>query len=176
MARFIPRCSGFTLVEACISLAVLALITGIGLPGFQQLLAANRVRAASHELSAGFASARLAAVSRNIAVVACPGDGLRCQDDSDWSRGWMVFHDPDRDLQPNRLEDILSVHQPRSDRLRVVSSQGRRQLRYLPSGRSHGSNLTVSICEGGRLHARVIVNNVGRVRSEQVRPARDCPA
>ena len=50
-------------------------------------------------------------------------------------------------------------------------------LRYLPDGSSAGSNLTVSICSpAGVLLAQVIVNNIGRPRSERPKTPAPCPA
>ncbi len=168
---------GFTLLECLISMAVLVLVAGIGVPGFQSLARAHHVRATVADLSADFALARVSAISRGVPVVACPThDGLRCIRDSEWARGWMVFPDADRNHQPDTPDDVISVRQTKNPRLRVFTNAGRPQLRYLPSGMSAGSNLTVSICDGSRVAARVVVNNAGRVRSE--RPARpaDCPA
>jgi len=66
---------------------------------------------------------------------------------------------------------------PTSRHLRVVSTTGRQQLRYLPDGRSAGTNLTISICNPkGELLGAVIVNNMGRARSERPKVPTACPA
>jgi type IV fimbrial biogenesis protein FimT len=59
--------------------------------------------------------------------------------------------------------------------LRVRSSRHRSQARFLPDGRSSGSNLSILLCHpDARIQTvRVIVNNAGRVRSE--RPAGTSP-
>ena len=56
----------------------------------------------------------------------------------------------------------------------MVSSAGRPQLRYLPDGRSSGSNLRVRLCRDDTLLGQVIVNNVGRVRSESASGSKPC--
>ena len=73
---------------------------------------------------------------------------------------------------------ILRVDlEPTSRKLRVVSTKGRPQLRYLPDGSSAGSNLTISICNNRQqLLGKVIVNNMGRPRSERPKAATPCPA
>lgn len=170
------RQHGLTLIEAMIAVAVLAILAGIAMPGMEQLMRAARLRTAVSDLSTDFALARIVAVSRNSAVVVCPSDGLHCLRDSDWTRGWMVFSDSDRNLQPDQASDIITVRQARNDDLRIGSSAGRAYLRYLPDGMSAGSNLTISICESGQLAARVIVNNAGRVRTERPKVATHCPS
>ena len=59
----------------------------------------------------------------------------------------MLFVDEDGNRRPDSSDEILRVDlEPTSRHLRVVSTVGRQQLRYLPDGRSAGSNLTLSIC------------------------------
>lgn len=173
------RPAGFTLVELAITCAILAIATGIALPSLSGLLEHHHANAAVSALTSQMQLARAAAISRNHRTVLCPSeDGSRCLTGSDWSGGWMLFVDDDGNRQPDASEDILRIEQtPTSRHLRIVSNDGRPQLRYLPDGSSAGSNLTLSICApGGQLLARVIVNNVGRPRSERAAPGSACPA
>ena len=83
--------------------------------------------------------------------------------------------DPDGNRQPDLPQDILrDENAPIHPSLRIVSSSGRVQLRYLPDGRSAGSNLTVRLCREDKLMGRVIVNNGGRVRSERASGSTPC--
>lgn len=166
---------GLTLIEAMIGVAILAILTSIGLPGFRELMRANALRAVSNEISTDFALARATAISRNLRAVACPSDGERCNNGTDWGRGWIVFVDRNGNAQRDADEETLSHRQAKNDGLRLVSSKARPKLRYLPSGISAGSNLTVTICDGMAVKSRVIVNNVGRVRSERVATPTPCP-
>ena len=70
----------------------------------------------------------------------------------------MLFSDDDGNRMPDASEEILRVDlEPTSRHLRVVSTIGRQQLRYLPDGRSAGTNLTVSICNmQGELLAHLV--------------------
>ena len=74
-------------------------------------------------------------------------------------------------------DEILQVDlEPTSRHLRIVSTTGRPQLRYLPDGRSAGANLTISICTRTQeLLGQVIVNNMGRLRSERPTAPAACP-
>ena len=89
----------------------------------------------------------------------------------------MLFLDRDGNQRPDADGDILRRDlAPPSQHLRVVGTPGRPRLRYLPDGRSAGTNLTLSICsQDGRLLGSVIVNNAGRPRSERPKRPQPCP-
>lgn len=170
-----PR--GFTLIEVVTSLSVLSILLAVGLPAFSALLEHQRTSSAMAALVSQMSHARLAAVKHRRPVVLCPTtDGLRCDASRDWSNGWMVFVDRDEKRRPTRASDLLLLElSPRSTRLDIRSSAGRSHLRYLPDGRSAGSNLSIRICnpKGLKLGA-VVVNNAGRPRTERAAPGTPC--
>lgn len=173
------RNAGFTLIELATTLSVVAILAGIAAPSFAGFIEHQRASAAITSLMTHMALARVAAITRNQRAVLCPSsDGIRCEASSDWSAGWMLFHDEDGNRTPDGSDEIVRVDlEPTSHHLRVVSTTGREQLRYLPDGRSAGANLTVSICnKGGELLGQVIVNNMGRPRSERPKVPTPCPA
>ena len=170
------RTRGFTLLELVTTLAVMAILAGIALPAFRSMLERQRVTAALYLLTTQFALARSTAITRSEVVSVCParGDG-RCREDGDWSDGWILYRDPGRDGQPNTPGDIL--HEERRARLGTLvlrSSSGRPQLRYLPDGRSAGSNLRVRVCLHGQLQGEVVVNNAGRPRTARAAGTQPC--
>ncbi|WP_280518415.1 GspH/FimT family pseudopilin [Pseudoxanthomonas spadix] len=161
------RSRGVTLIEMMVAMLVTAILAAIAVPSLEVLSKRSRVDTALYLLTSHFAFARIAAVTHNVPVVICPSrdDGL-CRQDSDWSDHWLTFRDPDGNNQPDGAIDIYRNEQaPSSAQLRILSTTGRRQLRYLPSGYSSGSNLTVRICYDGEISGLVVVNNAGRVRS-----------
>ncbi|AKC87480.1 GspH/FimT family pseudopilin [Pseudoxanthomonas suwonensis] len=169
---------GFTLAETSVVVAVLAILMGLALPGFQETLKRQRAASAMHQLGAELAQARNTAIARRIPVTACPsrGDG-RCRTEPDWSTGWLLYLDPARSDQPRRPEDILrDVRHPIHESVRVTASAGRLRVRYQPDGRSGGNNLTLRVCAGAVLRGEVIVNNVGRVRTRKSVAPAPCPA
>ncbi len=173
------RNMGFTLIEAMITVSVFGILAGIAAPSLSGLIEQQRTLAAISSLTTHMAMARTAAITRNRRAVLCPSsDGSQCRADTDWSGGWMLFMDDDGNRKPDVSEEVLRVDlSPTSHHLRVVSTTGRQQLRYLPDGRSAGTNLTISICNGkGELLGAVIVNNMGRPRSERPKVATPCPA
>jgi len=57
--------------------------------------------------------------------------------------------------------------------LRLTST--RPWLRYQANGLAAHSNLTVNACAGDQLRGKVVVNRLGRVRTERPRRKTDCP-
>lgn len=172
------RNAGFTLIEFATCVAVMAICAGIALPSMGSFVERQRASAAAASLMAHMALARTSAISRNRRAVLCPSaDGNFCEADNDWSRGWMLFLDDDGNRKPDKNDEIIRVElEPTSRHLQVTSTNGRQQLRYLPDGRSAGTNLTISICNSRQeLLGQVIVNNMGRPRSERPSARMPCP-
>ena len=170
------RAAGFSLMESMIVLAVAAILAGLALPGFQETLQRQRAASTMHALVTQLAQVRNTAITRRVPVTVCPslGDG-RCRPEPDWSAGWLAYHDPERSDQPRSPTDILREEQrPADGPVKVLGTAGRLRVRYQPSGRSGGNNLTLRICTGATLHGEVIVNNVGRARTRRAQGA--CPS
>lgn len=176
--RRLKAACGVTLLELLTTLAVLAICLALGLPAYERFLQRQRADAAAHLLTSYFATARLTAVTHRKITVVCPSDGSTgaCLPDRDWGQGWMLFLAPNGGRQPSIPEHILrNEPAPLHPSLRMVSNQGRPQLRYLPDGRSSGSNLTVRVCQDTRVLAEVIVNNAGRIRTTRPDNPEGCP-
>ena len=172
------RNAGFTLIELAVTMSVIGILAGIAAPSFAGFIERQRASAAITSLMTHMSLARIAAISRNQRAILCPtSDGVHCEQGTNWSQGWMLFLDEDGNRKPDGSDEIVRVDlEPTSRHLRVASTTGRQQLRYLPDGRSAGTNLTISICnKGGELLGRVIVNNVGRPRSERPAVPTACP-
>ena len=172
------RNAGFTLIELATTMSVVAILAGIAAPSFAGFLERQRTSAAMNSLMTHMALARVSAITRNRRAVLCPStDGKHCEVGTDWSAGWMLFVDDDGNRKADATDEIIRVDlEPTSQHLRVISTTGRPQLRYLPDGRSAGANLTVSICnQNGELLGQVIVNNMGRPRSDRPKAPTPCP-
>lgn len=106
---------GVTLLELMISVAILAIVSTIAVPGFSSLRHnAERTTAVNNFIHALYL-ARSEAIKRGAVVSLCKsGDGLTCMNRApEWSTGWMVFVNDDRDEPPERDADesILAVYQ-----------------------------------------------------------------
>lgn len=85
-ARRIARSAGgFTLLEAMIAIAVLAILASLAAPSFKELLAAQRIRLTASDLYSSLLMARSEAMKRNVTVT------VRATDD-DWQNGWTVTY------------------------------------------------------------------------------------
>jgi type IV fimbrial biogenesis protein FimT len=159
---------GLTVLELITTLAIAGITLVIGIPSLQAFIQEQRIKSAVGTLHHSLNRARGTAIYRNQVVVACPGDPGGCREGSDWSDGWIVFTDlnGDRKLQPD--EQPLD-HTPGVNHVRILSSAGRRQIRFLPAGQAPGSNTTLSFCGiGGPAKARkLVVSNIGRIRRDR---------
>src|SRR5690606_15191030 len=108
----------------------------------------QRAAAAVASLRSHMALARTAAITHGRTAILCPSsDGRTCTNGTDWSAGWLVYVDRNRNRQPDPEDEILRTDlRPNAVSLRIASSAGRRQLRYRADGTSAGTNLTLSIC------------------------------
>jgi len=84
---------GFTLVEMIITVAIAAIVLGMGVPGFQQLIRANRTVTEVNRLVTALSLARSEAVKRNATVAMCRASGSNCSNGVPWENGWVVFTD-----------------------------------------------------------------------------------
>ena len=86
---------GFTLVEMIITVAIAAIVLGMGVPGFQQLIRANRTVTEVNRLVTALSLARSEAVKRNATVAMCRASGSNCSlaPGVNWENGWVVFTD-----------------------------------------------------------------------------------
>ncbi len=160
---------GFTLVEALSAMAIVVVGITIGVPSFTGVRGRQRTETAMHLLSADMAMARGTAVMKQAQVVVCPGDASGCVG-RDWANGWVVFVDEDKDRRIGGATDLLRIESARSDSSLTLPAT-RDFLRFQADGRSANANLTVQVCSGGVLKGQVVVNNLGRVRTE--RPKRE---
>jgi type IV fimbrial biogenesis protein FimT len=164
------RSAGVTLVELLASCAVLLTVLALGIPALSGFADLQATAAASNAITANLALARHAAITENQPVVLCPSqDGVNCSAGYDWSDGWLVFADPNGNREHESEETRLAVHSRPRDRIRILTSTGRRRLVYHGNGGSGGSNVTFRICNShdSTRNRKVIVNIMGRARVER---------
>lgn len=78
------RVRGFTLTELMITLTVMAILLGIGIPSFRSFVDGQRVKSASYELMTSMAIARSEAVKRNTSITLAPDTA------GTWAAGWTI--------------------------------------------------------------------------------------
>src|SRR5262245_55462328 len=88
---------GFTLLELMAAVAVFAVLLGVGVPAFTDVIRNNQISTASSDLVSALALARSEAMKRGVRVSIC---AAATQDTcatgeaaKNWSTGWIVFTD-----------------------------------------------------------------------------------
>lgn len=170
------KTNGISLVELLSVLAVVCILSGIGVPAFRSTLERQRCHAAVHMLATALASARNAAITRGTPISVCPvRGGNACGETMDWSGGWITYADPGHERQPPDAQAILAAMlEPVHPGISVTSSTGRLRVRFQKDGRSGGSNVRFRVCSNNRIQAEVIVNNLGRIRTLRTPGTQPC--
>jgi len=164
-----PHCiRGVTLIEVVIVVAIIGIVTAAAMPSMRSTLSNSHSTTVGNRLLADLSLARSEAIMSRMPAVVCPSsDRSTCSDSDDWSSGWIVFIDSDGNDQRSASEPVLSAASG-SDLggLQVKSTVDRTKARFLPDGRSGGTNLSVRVCDGAKLTRSVVVNISGRSRLE----------
>jgi type IV fimbrial biogenesis protein FimT len=96
-----------------VAVAVMAIVLGLAVPGFQSMVNGNRLTGAANELVASLQTARMEAIRRSRRVVVCTsananaGDGATCASASANADGWIIFVDANSDGDFDKAGDTL---------------------------------------------------------------------
>jgi type IV fimbrial biogenesis protein FimT len=131
------RQNGFTLIERLVTITVLGIRLGVGVPALSELVANNRMISATNDLVASLQYARSEADG-------CSGN--------DWSAGWMVF------AQINGNDVALRT----SDGSPVIDIVGDATIVYRGDGRAGFAS--IRLCDSrGKNHGRAVsLDRTGR--------------
>ncbi len=104
------RATGFTLIELMITLIIVGILLGIGVPNFTELIRTNQTVTQTNKFTRDINYARSEAVRRGVDVVVCKSSsGGGCTAASNWSNGWIVFTDLNADNVFNGADELLQV-------------------------------------------------------------------
>ena len=85
-----PGSGGVTLIELLVTVTVLAIVLGLGVPSFSRLIASNRIASQTNEFTGALQLARSEAVRRGLGVA------LRTDNSTDnFAAEWKVFTNSD---------------------------------------------------------------------------------
>jgi type IV fimbrial biogenesis protein FimT len=165
---------GLTLVELLITIAISAILLGIGVPGYSYLLNHSRLVGITNEMVGALSLARSEAVKRGVRVTVCKGNPMMpmpsCQPSATWEQGWLVFVDTGIPGELDGTDEIIRVREAMEGEASISTSNFSKYVSYMPSGVSRGPNNlpngSLSICLGGNLR-KIVINTTGRARLEK---------
>lgn len=163
------RSAGATLVELLTAFAVIAVLVTLAAPSFRTLQLNDRRTAAVNGFLHGLFLARAEAIKRAQIVSICRSvDGQQCDHRAgDWSAGWIIFVNQDRDEPPVRDAGEELVHSSGGWPGGTITSN-RRAYSFRPATQGV-VNGTIVFCDlRGSAHARaIVISHTGRPRVAQ---------
>jgi len=161
------RAGGFTLIELMITLAIAAIVLSVGVPSFRGVIMDNRLVTQANLVVTSVKLARSAAVRYQRTATVCASTNFddavpNCSASTDWSTGWIVWVDKDRDAATDANE-IISVFGP-INAASTLNSTSASPLSYDARGFALTGAADLTLCdnrsaETGRL---IRVNATGR--------------
>jgi type IV fimbrial biogenesis protein FimT len=177
--------SGFTLIEVMITIAIAAILLGVAIPSFSEIIASNRLTTNVNELVTALNLARSEAIKRGQQVTVRRKGNIS----GAWESGWDVFVDKDvsnafNDDADSTLCETNTDGSPKEDCLlktiaalpngytiRTGASTYQDYAAYLPSGLSKVvTGDTFRLCDStlNTTNSRaIIVNAAGRARASE---------
>jgi len=175
MRRRSPAASGFSLLELLLTVTLAAVVLAAAIPSFDALIARQRQAAEIGALFHAIHLARKESMTRRRVVSLCPStNGRECEPGRDWSAGWILFENADRDEPPaiDAGEPVLAVHRV-DPRVRLTANRRGFTLR---STVLRATNGTLVACDAAdRIPPKaLVVSWTGRPRVA-LRNARGAP-
>ena len=162
---------GYSLLELLLTIAVAAMLLTLGLPSFSSLKARNAQRVEINALFHAVHLARKGSIMRKQVVSLCPtANGVSCSPGRDWSGGFLVFENSDRD-EPPELDDgeILLYRHLASPSMKITANRRGFTLRATFLRATNG---TLVVCDrAGRVRPRaLVISYTGRPRVAEKTP------
>ena len=130
--------NGFTLIELLVTVAVVSILLAVGVPEFKRMTENNRMVAAINRMAGDLNLARSEAVKQGRSVTLCASaDGATCSGNTDWSNGWIVFLDQNRNGSVDGTDALISRQGalPAGLQLRATQFDDNTIITFLPTGR-----------------------------------------
>lgn len=159
------RHCGYSLYELLLTTTLIALLLLAGFPTFSALTARQLQSIEINALFHAIHLARKESIMRRHVVSICPSpDGQNCAQSTDWSAGWIMFENKDRDTPPqvDAGEPVLQWHRVADQ----VTVQANRRAFTLRSTVLRATNGTLVVCDRrNRVPAKaLVVSYTGRPR------------
>ncbi|WP_372758989.1 GspH/FimT family pseudopilin [Litorivivens sp.] len=122
---------GYTLMELLVTLSIVAIIASIAVPSFQNMIATQRVRSATADLTSALSLARSEAVKRNRVVTITPAGSPAA-----WHKGWSISY-----VDANGNTQTLETH----GAIDGVTMAGSTALSFRSDGRRNSAAVAITI-------------------------------
>ena len=156
---------GFTLLEAMVVLAIVAILTTLAVPSFMRLVQTNTMSSNVNTFMADLRFARSESMRRGGGVVMCRSDDPEatnpvCKATSGprgngWVSGWIVFLDMNNDVDKAPGELLLRMQSPmtRMDSITENGGAASTKFRFTATGRLFDASSATSLQFGGGEYA-----------------------
>ena len=160
-----PTHKGLSVLEMLVTVTILSVLLGTGLPSLQVLLLDARLRSQVNDFVHAVHMARHESLKRMTTVSLCPRlSNDQCRDNNDWTGGWLVFVNPGAEEPPMRDPGDLLLAAGES-RTGIAMVANRRAFSFRPFTR-RDTNGTAGFCDrrGAVADRAVIISTTGRPR------------
>jgi prepilin-type N-terminal cleavage/methylation domain-containing protein len=167
------RASGFTLTELMITLAIAAVLIGLGAPSFTGMLEKRRQAAENSALVEHLVLAREEAKNSASPMSLCIStDGKRCAG-SGWHDGYIVFRDAEGPGVVDGGENLVRHNQAGAPGTTIsatlvsnAAAYTKKYIRFDPAGKPDGGKaIQLSTCRTGLAPLLVTVKSNGNIAS-----------
>ena len=167
MRRLFSCTSGYSLLEALIVLAIVAIFARFAVFETSEWLARHRAAAAMDSIRTAINFARQTAAGLNVRVIVCPAAAEGCGGRDAWHDGVMIFADENRNARRDDDERVLArLPGFRHGRVRWRSFRNRSYLVFTPRGITDWQNGHFRYCPDSgdvRRSRQLVLNAAGRV-------------
>jgi len=158
---------GLTLFELMIVLIILAILTSLAVPSFKDIYRKQQVDGELNILFTLIYFARSEAIKRNKVVTICKSDdGNLCG--GDWTNGWIVFADEDKDGNRDAGDTFISSGKVDEGYQLSWSAFGSNNyIRFTANGLTVSQNGSFKLCPNdndARFARAVVISKTARVR------------
>lgn len=146
----------FSLVEALAVTFLISTLLSLALPSLQGVIERNRSQAVQDSLKSSLHVARTHSINYGLNVELCgSSDGQIC--DHVWRAGWLV--------RERTSQKVIHIERLTEHPLLVWRGLSK-QIRFIPTGHSHASNGTFTLCNhNARVVWQIKLNRQGRARA-----------